>query len=307
MVKYKTFQTKIFGSEALVAMASCMLFALLFVTDLSKARWIIGLNLFLFALLGYQLVLSVKKEILQRELLQKKDLELEEINAQQESLLHFITHEVKGYLTKSKAMFAAIVEGDFPNTPENLKSMAGQALADTQKGVETVRDILDSSNLKRGTTEYIKAPFNLKVTVEESVKEFGKVTNEKGLALNLDIKPGEYTIIGDEAKIRRHVIRNLIDNALKYTPRGSIDVTLNRSGSTCIFKVKDSGVGINSIDMKKLFTQGGKGTNSTRVNVDSTGYGLFIAKVIVEAHRGSIAVASGGEGEGSTFVVTLPL
>ena len=233
--------------------------------------------------------------------------ELTLVNQNQESLLHFITHEVKGYLTKSKAMFAAIVEGDFPGTPENLRQLSVAALADVDKGVETVRDILDSSNLKRGTTEYETVAFDFKTAVAVSVDAFQETAKAKGLVLELVINEGEYTYTGDQSKIRRHVIRNLIDNAIKYTPNGTIQVTLNKTPSVIIFSVKDSGVGIDHDDMKKLFTEGGKGKDSVKVNVDSTGYGLFIAKVIVEAHHGKIWVESKGKGEGSTFNVELPL
>ena len=227
-------------------------------------------------------------------------------NQRQESLIHFITHEVKGYLTKSKAMFAAIVENDFPGTPENLHDLAIQALADVNKGVETVRDILDSSNLKKGTTEYTQKQFDMRAATEAAVKDFQKTAEEKGLTLACNIQDGDYTYTGDEEKIKRHVIRNLIDNSIKYTPKGNIEVSLQNTPDAIIFSVSDTGVGIDSVDMKHLFTEGGKGKDSVRVNVDSTGYGLFIAKVVVDGHRGTIEVASGGPGKGSTFTVKLP-
>lgn len=65
------------------------------------------------------------------------------------------------------------------------------------------------------------------------------------------------------------------------------------------------GVGISNKDKEKLFTEGGKGQNSQKVNVDSTGFGLFIAKNIVEAHNGKIRAESEGEGKGSEFWVEL--
>ena len=228
-------------------------------------------------------------------------------NQRQESLIHFITHEVKGYLTKSKAMFAAIVENDFPGTPESLHTLAVQALADVNRGVETVRDILDSSNLKRGTTEFAQKQFDMRTATEDAVKDFQKTAADKGLLLSCNVQDGSYTFVGDEEKIKRHVIRNLIDNSIKYTPAGSITVSLSHTVNAIIFSVTDSGVGIDSADMKHLFTEGGKGKDSIRVNVDSTGYGLFIAKVVVDGHRGTIEAASGGPGKGSTFTVMFPV
>lgn len=232
--------------------------------------------------------------------------ELSLANQRQESLIHFITHEVKGYLTKSKAVFASIVENDFPGTPESLHSLATQALADVDKGVETVRDILDSSNLKKGTTEFAKNTFDFKAMVAEAVVDFQKSVSEKGLTLSLGVTDGTYEYVGDEDKIRRHVVRNLIDNSIKYTPQGGIVVSLSKTADAIVFSVSDTGVGIDAADMRRLFTEGGKGKDSVRVNVDSTGYGLFIAKVVVDGHHGTIEAASAGTGKGSTFTVKLP-
>ena len=72
------------------------------------------------------------------------------------------------------------------------------------------------------------------------------------------------------------------------------------------FEVKDSGVGITPEDMKNLFTEGGHGKDSIKINVHSTGYGLFIAKEVVEAEGGKIWAESEGAGKGSRFVVELP-
>ncbi len=71
--------------------------------------------------------------------------------------------------------------------------------------------------------------------------------------------------------------------------------------------VVDTGVGITPEDMSRLFTAGGHGKDSIHINVHSTGYGLFIAKSVVEAHGGRIWAESEGTGKGSRFVVELPL
>ncbi|MDE1919073.1 MAG: HAMP domain-containing histidine kinase [Patescibacteria group bacterium] len=71
--------------------------------------------------------------------------------------------------------------------------------------------------------------------------------------------------------------------------------------------MKDTGIGITEEDKKRLFTEGGHGKDSQKVNVHSTGYGLFIAKNIVEAHGGTIRAESEGAGKGSTFIVELPI
>jgi signal transduction histidine kinase len=231
---------------------------------------------------------------------------LEAANAQQENLLHFISHEIKGYLTKSEAGFSAIAEGDYGTIPDALKTMAQAALIDVRKGVSTVMDILDASNLKKGTIAFNKAPFDFKTAVLTIVNDLQSVAGEKHLSLTLQVADGDYTLNGDEDKIRRHVVRNVIDNSIRYTPQGSIAVTLMRDGSTIRMTVQDTGVGITPEDMAHLFTEGGHGKDSIKVNVHSTGYGLYIAKQIVEAHKGKIWAESEGAGKGSKFIIELP-
>ena len=116
-----------------------------------------------------------------------------------------------------------------------------------------------------------------------------------------------YAVTGDKEKLGDNVLRNLIDNAINYTPQGSVEVSLTKRDGKAIVAVKDTGVGISDEDKAHLFTEGGKGKDSNKINVHSTGYGLFIAKGIVEAHKGTIRAESEGPGNGSTFVVELPV
>ena len=244
----------------------------------------------------------------QRELIQKQEQELEVVNKQQEGLLHFISHEVKGYLTKNEAGFSAIASGDYGEVQVPLKRMSEEALADTRKGVETVMNILDASNLKKGTVAYDKKSFDLAKAVEETVAELAPAAREKKIRLDFrKTSADQFTIVGDEEKLRRHVIRNIIDNSIKYTPHGEVTVDLAREDSLVRLTIADTGVGITKEDMAHLFTEGGRGAESSKVNVHSTGYGLFIAKAIVEAHEGRVWAESEGKDKGSRFIVELPV
>lgn len=265
-----------------------------------------GILLVALIILGIFLVRSVSKEIDARELIQKQEQELEVVNAQQEGLLHFISHEIKGYLTKNEAGFSAIASGDFGEVPLPLKAMSEEALADTRKGVDTVMNILDASNLKKGTVAYAKKHFDFVKAADEVVSDLAPAAKEKNVLLNFHKPTGSFVIVGDEDKLRRHVIRNVIDNSIKYTNRGEITAELTRTGPTLRLTVADTGVGITKEDMAHLFTEGGRGAESIKVNVHSTGYGLFIAKQIVEAHGGRIWAESEGKGRGSRFIVELP-
>jgi signal transduction histidine kinase len=230
-----------------------------------------------------------------------------DVIAKQESLLRTVSHEMKGHLARSEATFAAILQGDFGDVPEPLKHVASEALADSRTGVETVMNILDSANLKRGTLSYVMTRFDLLDAVRESIVHLRHDAEQKGLTLTLHDTGHPVWIEGDRQKIIHHVLRNLIDNAIRYTIAGTITICVTCNDIDAQFSVTDTGVGIKPEDMPHLFTEGGRGKDSTQVNPASTGYGLYVAKQVVEGHGGRIWAESNGAGTGSTFFVVFPI
>jgi signal transduction histidine kinase len=312
LISYSIYREHLFGFKVLTVQSFAYILGLLMFIEVILTREPI-LVVFRIALLvavviaGVLFARSVTKEIEQRELIEKQEKELERINVSQENLLHFMSHEIKGYLTKSEAAFASIVEGDFGHCDPELEKLSNDALTEVRKGVDTIMDILDAASLKKGTMSLKKDSFDFREALDQVIGEQRHAAADKNLALNISADPGQYPVLGDKEKLCRHVIRNLIDNAIKYTPEGSIEVSLARVGTALRLSVKDSGVGITPEDMAHLFTEGGRGKDSIKINVHSTGFGLYIAKQIVTAHQGRIWAESAGQGRGTVFIVELPL
>jgi signal transduction histidine kinase len=307
ITKYRLFNMKVLVAEALTLLICIILFAKMFGEESVNARAVDGIALAFMVVVGFFLIRSVRREVEQRETIERQEKELEQINAQQESLLHFISHEIKGYLTKGQNAFAGIIEGDYGDASTGVKALATGALHEMRKGVSTVMDILDASNYKKGTMTFDKKPFDIKKAVLELSDELRFMAEEKGLHFEITFSPtGEYMVVGDEPKLRRHVLRNLIENSIRYTPKGKVTVSLSRVDKYIRFSVTDTGVGITDEDKRRLFTQGGRGKDSIKTNVDSTGYGLFVAKQVTDAHSGRISAHSDGAGKGATFTVDLP-
>jgi len=308
ILRYNLFNSRIILSEFFTGGILILSLTRFILSPAGTERIIDGILLVVIGAFGAFLIQSIFREVALREQLIKQEKALEIANQQQESLLHFISHEIKGYLAKNQAAFGAISDGDYGDISPQLRAMTVSALADTRKGVATVMDILDASNLKRGTVSYKKEKFDLAHTVEGIVADLQGAAQEKGLTL-IYRKPvtGVFDFTGDSEKLGRHVFRNIIDNSIKYTPAGSVTVDLIRADKAYRFAVTDTGVGITAEDMARLFTEGGHGKDSIKVNVHSTGYGLYIAKQVVEAHGGTIRAESDGTGKGSRFIVELPI
>lgn len=300
IVKYHMFNIKVFATQALVITLWILIGSLLLVVKSDTSRIISVFTLILTVIIGINLIRSVRKEVEAREL-------LAEANRGQERFIHFLSHEVKGFLTVARNGFASITEGDYGLVPEALTAMAKNALVRVNSGVTTVESILKSANLKSGNVAFKFAPFDICAAVRKRIDTAQTLLQERHLTLETELPDGDYIITGDAENITDHVLRNLIENAIYYTPSGSIHIALTRKPQSVLLAVKDTGIGITDADKKKLFTEGGHGANAIKVNAHSTGHGLFIVKNIVDAHGGRVWADSEGEGKGTTFFVELPV
>jgi signal transduction histidine kinase len=121
-------------------------------------------------------------------------------------------------------------------------------------------------------------------------------------------KPNKDTplIYADPDKLRE-VVLNLIDNAIKYTPKGSVDISIQTDAANLTFTCKDSGIGIDPEEAKTLFRKFVRGDGVAQIYTGGSGLGLFIAQKIVKEHAGRIWVESTGKGHGSAFKFEVPL
>ena len=158
--------------------------------------------------------------------------------------------------------------------------------------------------LQNGIIKYDMKNIDLKEIVLKTINDKKLAIEAKGLKVETEINDGGYNIMGDSFWLSE-LVNNLIENSIKYTREGKIMVGLDKKDGKVIFSVKDTGVGITEEDKKNLFTEGGRGKDSVKVNVDSTGYGLYTVKLIVDAHKGKVWMEPNKDGVGSTFWVEL--
>ncbi|MCR4306687.1 MAG: ATP-binding protein, partial [Candidatus Yonathbacteria bacterium] len=111
----------------------------------------------------------------------------------------------------------------------------------------------------------------------------------------------------DEGKIRQ-VILNVIDNAIKFTPKGSIVISISKNNerNVVLFAIQDTGIGLAEEFKDEMFGKFNRGDNSGKFYANGSGIGLYLAREIVKAHKGRIWAESAGEGKGTTFYIELP-
>jgi len=307
IVRFKAFDITLLASIALVLVLIAMSFSLMFVDDVSVFR-LIAFATFVFVLIvSIFLIRAILRDFQARKEIEKLARELGIANNQQESLIHFISHEVKGALGKCSGILSLIVEGDYGSVSPKMTDAVEHGLQHTREAADMVTTILLSANIKSGAIKFDKKNFSLKKAVEGILDSFKKDIQQKNLQVSFEASSGnEYAVYGDENMLTKHVVGNLIDNAIRYTLEGTITVRLEEKPGLIALSVKDSGVGLTEDDKERLFSAGGRGKDSVKVNVNSTGYGLYFARQLVEKHEGTIVAESEGRGKGSTFTVSLP-
>ena len=304
IVKFHTFNIKLFATQALVGGLAILVGSQFFFIRIPINRVLNGITFISVVIFGYFLIKSVKKEVEQKEELAKLNVDLQELLKQRESLVHLVTHKVKGSFTRSKYIFAGILDGTFGDINAEIKKRAQQGLESDNMGIETVDLVLNAANLEKGTVKYDMKIINFRELVESAMSDKKISIEAKGLKLETKIGDNTYNVLGDALWLKE-IANNLIENALKYTREGKITVGLEKHDNKIKFYVKDTGVGITPEDKSSLFTEGGRGKESVKINVDSTGYGLYSVRLIVEAHKGKVWMEPNKEGNGSVFFVEL--
>ena len=140
--------------------------------------------------------------------------------------------------------------------------------------------------------------------VEDEVKDLSIAAENKGLKLNLIQDENQSCIVnGDKEKIRQIII-NFIDNSIKYTKEGNIDISIVNKDDKILFSVKDTGIGMTPEIKSTLFHKFTRG-DGARMNTSGSGLGLYLAKEIALAHKGRVWVESDGLDKGSIFYLEL--
>ena len=200
-----------------------------------------------------------------------------------------------------------IMEGDYGKVEGELREIIQRVIDSSNNLVTIVGDFLDVSRIEQGKMVYDWKDFDLKSLVETVGNEMKPVADKRGLEFVVSVEEGQnFMVHGDMNKLKQ-VFTNLVDNSIKYTPKGKTQVKLSRPTPGIVrFEVEDNGIGIAAETLPKLFEKFTRAEGANDVNVIGTGLGLYVAKEMVLAHEGGkIWAESDGKGKGSTFVVEL--
>lgn len=315
IVKHQLFSAKVVATE-LLAFVLWIVLLIRFLIGGSATDYIVnGLTLVLTFFVGLFLIKSVIKEVSQRERIEKlaKDLQqankrLTELDRQKSEFVSFATHQLRAPLTAMKGYASLILEGDMGQVSEQVRDGVNRIYESTKTLVNIVDDYLNISRIELGTMKYAFSTISLKDLIEDVLAELKPSIEKSGLdfSLRVDSPTRDYRITADRDKLKQ-VIANLVDNSVKYTPKGSVRAELSYDirKHKFVFSIRDTGIGIAPEVLPRLFQKFSRADNANKVNIKGTGLGLYVVKEMIEAHHGTVRVESAGEGKGSIFVVEL--
>jgi len=228
---------------------------------------------------------------------------LRNLQTTRRELIGNISHEFRTPLAGIKAMVETLHGGAIDD-----KKAAGDFLnridSEVDRLTQLVAELTELSRIETGKAELKLEPLNLNNLVDEVIAQLSPQAERQLLTVSKELAADLPSVSADSARLR-HVIVNLIHNAIKFTDAGGrITVTTRGEGNSVTVAIADTGRGIASDDLPHVFERFYKG-DKARAG-EGTGMGLAIAKHIIEAHGGDIRVES-EEGRGSTFSFSLPV
>jgi two-component system sensor histidine kinase/response regulator len=239
---------------------------------------------------------------------QQKDLveQLSKANAAKDRFLGMCAHDLRNPLSSIRGLAELMDENAIgvltPEQREIVQTIHGAS----QSMLLLVNELLDVATIEAGHLKLEKSPVSIVEIVERAVHLSNIEAAKKNTKIEMVKLSFDPIVDVDKNKIRQ-VVDNLINNAVKYSPRGSIiTVLIHANDQVAGFAVRDSGPGIPESERHKLFKDYGRLSTVPTGGEKSTGLGLAICRKIVEAHNGTIGVDN-IPGRGAEFIVSLPL
>jgi len=297
---------------------------LIFIT--STTNIILSLvSILLSFILSFILLKNLKKESNQRIYIEKLSVELEKSKKRlEETNIHLedanerlksldklktefvslASHQLRSPLTAIKGYLSMVLEGDYGDIEPKTKGALERVMESSNNLTLVVEDLLNVTKIEQGGMQYKMEKFDFGEEVKKETVDLSITAEKKGLKLICNIPEDQkYQINGDKEKLRQ-VLINIIDNSMKYTKEGQIEVSLRKNNDKILLSIKDTGAGIAKEIIGTLFQKFSRG-DGAKLNSSGSGLGLYLVKEIVEAHKGRAWVESEGLGHGSTFFVEL--
>ncbi len=313
IVRYKAFNIKLIGAQALVVSLIILVGSQFFFIQNNTNRILTGVTLALIIGFGWILIKSIRLEVQRKEQLQEMSDKLAQANDQLRTLdnaksefISIASHQLRTPLTAIKGFISLLLEGSYGKIDEKPKDIINKVYQSNERLIDLVEDLLSLSRIESGRMEYKFEKVKMEDVCQEVYDTFVIRAKERNLDFDFVLPKKPLTeAMTDRLKIRE-IVSNLVDNAIKYTPKGGVKLKVTKEKEGIRVAVTDTGIGVPEEEKPYLFSKFSRGKDITRLNTGGTGLGLHVGKRMIEDLHGKLWVESKGEGRGSTFFVEVP-
>jgi DNA-binding response OmpR family regulator/two-component sensor histidine kinase len=222
-----------------------------------------------------------------------------------DEFVSLVSHELRTPLTSIKGYVDLLIDGDAGEVTEEQKEFLDIVKSNSDRLVMLVNDLLDVSRIEAGRINLRLQPVDLAGSIDEVAASLQPLIEQKGQSLKLELPEDLPQVMADRDRVVQ-IMTNLLSNAHKYTLEGgAVTVRAHDGENEVQVEVSDTGVGMTSDDLDKLFAKFFRAQNPATQNVSGTGLGLNIVRSLVEKQGGRIWVTSEPM-KGSTFSFTIP-
>ena len=243
----------------------------------------------------------------QRDVTEHKRMEvaLRDADRRKDEFLAMLAHELRNPIS---AINSAAELGQHPQISEQDLRWSQEIIQRQVKHLSRlVDDLLDVSRIIHGKIELRHEPLDIDVIIKQAIESVRPLIDQRAHHFELVMPPADLPLTGDATRVEQ-IIVNLLTNAAKYTEAGGlIRLTVEKTGTQIIIKIRDTGVGIPPEKIAEMFELFSQGDRSLARSEGGLGIGLTLVKRLTEMHGGSVTAHSEGTGKGSEFVVRLPL
>ena len=251
-----------------------------------------------------EIILSKHLSILETEIKEmfekaKSDIDyLERLQRMRSQFLANVSHELRTPIFSIQGYIETLLNGAIDD-PKVNKHFLQKANDYTVNLSNLLNDLIDISMIESGEMRMSYRYFEINKYIQSILSEFSLMAEEKNIQLVFNPSKSGIQVYGDKEKLHQ-VFVNLLQNAIKYTDEGKVEISLEEEKKLVSISIKDTGIGIPEEDLKRIFERFYRVDKARSRAVGGTGLGLAIVKHIIEAHNSKISVIS-KLGEGSTF------
>jgi len=312
IMKHQLLNIKIIATEVFAVTLSMVMLVQVFTADAIGQLAGRSLTFLATAIFGSLLIRSVREEVRRREEIQNLAAKLEisnkrlkQLDELKTTMVGIASHQIRGPLGGIRGYMSMFHSGDLGPLTEKQRDIVALNLNVLSRLINAVETFLDITKIEAGKVTLSREIIDPNEVIEPIIEEFRIPMQKRGLEFDYRLDARAPLRINVDPEKTKHIIFNLIDNAMKYTRQGSVTVSLHSGKGGIVCEVTDTGMGVSTEDLPRLFGKFERG--DLVVDRGGSGLGLYVVKMLSELQGGKVWVTSPGVNKGATFAVSFPL